>query len=137
MPDIALMHLRPAAFGLTFFLMLGASAPAEVRERVTIQNCYDGDTCRTTTGEKIRLACIDTPELKGKRARPDRAKAARDRLRGMLTGKTVNLRRITTDRYGRTVGELYVDGMNVQQAMVASRHAEIYWKYAHQCPWSK
>ena len=32
MPDIALMHLRPAAFGLTFFLMLGASAPAEIRE---------------------------------------------------------------------------------------------------------
>ena len=55
----------------------------------------------------------------------------------MVVGRTVNLHRITTDRYGRTVGELYVDGMNVQQAMVASRHAEIYWKYAHQCPWSK
>ena len=131
------MHLRSAAIGLIFLLMLGASVPAEVRESVTIKSCYNGDTCRTTTGEKIRLACIDTPELRGNRAQPERAKAARDRLRGMVVGRTVNLRRITTDRYGRTVGELYVDGMNVQQAMVASRHAEIYWKYAHQCPWSR
>ena len=137
MPDIALMNFRSAAFGLIFLLILGASAPVEVRENVTIKSCYDGDTCRTTTKEKIRLACIDTPERKGKRAQPERAKAARDRLRGMVVGRSVNLRRITTDRYGRTVGELYVDGMNVQQAMVASRHAEIYWKYAHQCPWSK
>ena len=137
MPDIALMHLRSAAFGLIFLLMLGASSSAEVRESVTIKSCYDGDTCRTTSGEKIRLACIDTPELRGKGAQPERAKAARDRLRGMVVGRSVNLRRITTDRYGRTVGELYVYGMNVQQAMVASRHAEIYWKYAHQCPWSK
>ena len=131
------MQHRSATFGPIFLLMLGASAFSEVRESVTIKSCYDGDTCRTTTGEKIRLACIDTPELRGKRAQSERAKAARDRLRGMVVGRKVNLRRITTDRYGRTVGELYVGGMNVQQAMVASRHAEIYWKYAHQCPWSK
>ena len=133
----ALIHFRSAVFGLTVLLMPGASAPAEVRERVTIKSCYDGDTCRTTTGEKIRLVCIDTPELKGKRAQPELAKEARDRLRGMVVGRMVNLRRVTTDRYGRTVGELYIDGMNVQQAMVASRHAEIDWKHAHQCPWTR
>ena len=99
MPDIALMHLRSAAFGLIFLLMLGASSSAEVRESVTIKSCYDGDTCRTTSGEKIRLACIDTPELRGKRAQPERAKAARNRLREMVVGRSVSLRRITTDRY--------------------------------------
>ena len=103
MPDIALKHIRSAAFGLTFLLTLVASAPAEVCESVTIRSCYDGDTCRTTTGEKIRLAWIDTPELRGKRAQPERAKAARDQLRGMVVGRSVNLRRITTDRYGRTI----------------------------------
>ena len=137
MHGTALMHYHSAAFGLIFPLILGASAHAELRESVTIKSCYDGDTCRTTAGEKIRLACIDTPELKGKRAQPVRAKAARDRLRGMVVGRSVTIRRVSIDRYGRTIGELYVDGMNVQQAMVASRHAEIYWKYAHQCPWSK
>lgn len=29
---------------------------------VHIQSCYAGDTCRTTSDEGIRLACIDTPE---------------------------------------------------------------------------
>ena len=68
MPHVALIHLLSVALGLISLLMLGASAPAEVRESVTIKSCYDADTCRTTTGEKIRLVCIDTPELKGKRA---------------------------------------------------------------------
>ena len=128
MPHVALIHLLSVALGLISLLMLGASAPAEVRESVTIKSCYDADTCRTTTGEMIRLACIDRPELGGKRAQPERAKAARDCLRGMVVGRSVNLRRITTDRYGRTVDELYVDVMNVQQAMVTSRHAGIDWR---------
>ena len=131
------MRLRSTAIGLAAVMLLGASAPAAAMETVTIRDCYDGDTCRTTTGERIRLACIDTPELRGKRADPIPAKAARDHLRGMAVGRSVRLRRITTDRYGRTVGELFVEGMNVQQAMVASRHAEIYWKYASQCPWTR
>ena len=118
-------------------LLLGLAQPAAVLETVTIRSCYDGDTCRTTDGERIRLACIDTSELKGKGAQPGRARAARDYLRELVVGRSVGFRRITTDRYGRTVGELFVNGMNVQQAMVASRHAEIYWKYASQCPWTR
>ncbi|WP_114991194.1 thermonuclease family protein [Synechococcus sp. UW179A] len=130
------MKLRSAAIG-SFALLLQLGIPAAALETVTIRSCYDGDTCRTSDGERIRLACIDTSELRGKRARPERARAARDHLRGMVVGKSVGLRRITTDRYGRTVGELFVDGMNVQQAMVASRHAEIFWRYASQCPWTR
>jgi len=131
------MRFPSTAIRLMAVLLLGASAPAAALETVTIRSCYDGDTCTTSTGEKIRLACIDTPEMKGRRAQPARARAARDHLQAMVVGRSVGLRRITTDRYGRTVGELFVDGMNVQQAMVASRHAEIYWKYARQCPWTR
>ena len=99
-------------------------------ETISIAACYDGDTCRATTGEKIRLACIDTPELRGKNAKPAPAMAAKYHLNGMLMNQKVGIRRITTDRYGRTVGELFINGINVQQAMVASGHAEIYWRYA-------
>ena len=126
-----------ANWSLALLLVFGLAQPAAAQETVTIRSCYDGDTCRTTDGERLRLACIDTPELKGNRAQPERARAARDHLRQMVGGRSVGLRRITTDRYGRIVGELFVDGMNVQQAMVASRHAEIYWKYASQCPWTR
>ena len=104
---------------------------------VLIASCYDGDTCRTSAGERIRLACIDTPELRGSRANPAPARAARDYLRSMVVGRKVGIRRITRDRYGRTVAELFVDGSNVQQRLVRSGHASIYWRYAHQCPWTR
>ena len=104
---------------------------------VFIASCYDGDTCRTSSGDRIRLACIDTPELRGKRADPVPAKAARGYLRHLVVGRNVGIRRITTDGYGRTLAELFVDGSNVQQQLVASGRAELYWKYAHQCPWTR
>ena len=75
-------------------------------------------------------ACIDTPELKGENAKPAPAMAAKYHLNGMLMSQKVGIRRITTDRYGRTVAELFINGPNVQQAMVASGHAEIFWRFA-------
>ena len=110
------------------------SAPA--LPTVTIQSCYDGDTCTTTSGEKIRLACIDTPEIKGPRADPEPAKAARDFLNSNVAGKEVSIRRITKDRYERTVAELAKDGVNIQKLMVSKGYAKIYKKYADPCPWA-
>ena len=131
------MDMRAIKRLLIPFLALALCPPAHALSSVTIASCYDGDTCTTTAGEKIRLACIDTPELRGKRADPVPAKAARDHLRSLVVGRTVGIRRITTDRYGRTVAQLFVDGSNVQQQLVASGHADIYWKYAYQCAWSR
>ena len=54
-----------------------------------------------------------------------------------MVGKKVGIRRITKDRYGRTVVELFLGTTNVQQEMVVSGYANIYWKYAHQCSWTK
>ena len=102
---------------------------------VVIASCYDGDTCTTTTGERVRLACIDTPELVGMRAEPVPAKAARDYLRSLVVGKKVRIRRITEDRYERTVAELFLGQTNVQQEMVVVGHADVLWRYAYQCPW--
>jgi len=96
---------------------------------VVIASCYDGDTCTTTTGERVRLACIDIPELRGKRAEPVPAKAARDHLRCLVVGKKVGIRRITKNRYGRTLAELFVGETNVQRQMVTTGHADIYWRY--------
>ena len=98
---------------------------------VVIASCYDGDTCTTTTGERIRLACIDAPELRGKRAQPVLAEAARNHLRDLVVGREVGIRRFTKDLYGRTVGELFVGKTNVQEEMVSSGHADIYRKYAY------
>ena len=49
-------------------------------KNINIESYYDGDTCTSTQREKIRLACSDTPELRGAKADPVPAKEARDYL---------------------------------------------------------
>ena len=102
-----------------------------------IKSCYDGDTCTTIFGEKIRLACIDTPELKGKKADPIPAKEARDFLNNLLANKKVSIRRVTNDRYGRTVAELYKNDINIQELIIYKRYGKIYEKYSYQCEWTQ
>mgnify|MGYP001472968472 CR=1 FL=1 len=114
-----------AAFGLTI-------ETREYRDRV----CYDGDTCTSSEGEKIRLACIDTPEIRGKRAKPNEAIAAKNFLNEKIKGKKVSVRRVTEDKYGRTVGELSFNGENIQELLVKEGHAEIYKKYSKPCKWA-
>ena len=102
-----------------------------------IQSCYDGDTCTTIDGEKIRLACIDTPELKGKKAEPIPATKARDFLNKLLTNEVVAIKRITKDRYGRTIAELFKNDTNVQELIVDKGYGTIYKRYADQCEWTQ
>tara|TARA_B100001057_G_C22431542_1_gene787633 strand:- start:136 stop:549 length:414 start_codon:yes stop_codon:yes gene_type:complete len=105
-------------------------------KNVKIISCYDGDTCTSSEGEKIRLACIDTPEIRGNKVNLEKAFFARDYLNSKVKGKSVILRRITTDRYNRTVGELYTDKINIQELLYKKGLAKIYKKYAYQCPWT-
>ena len=102
-----------------------------------IKSCYDGDTCTTINGEKLRLACINTPELKGKKAEPIAAKEARDFLNNLVMNKKVFIKRITKDRYDRTVAELFINDLNIQEIIVKKGYGKIYQKYASQCSWSK
>ena len=120
---------------LFLLLLLVLSSPALALPNVIIQSCYDGDTCTTTTKEKIRLACIDTPELRGSRADPIPAKAARDYLNGLVAGEEVVIRRITKDRYGRTIAEISKDDINIQQRLVEKGFARVYTRYSGQCDW--
>ena len=121
---------------LVSFLLVGLSSETNAELPTTlIKSCYDGDTCTTIDGEKIRLACIDTPELKGKKADPIGAIEARDFLNNLVSNKKVFIRRITNDRYGRTVGELFINGINVQKLIVQKGYGKIYERYADQCAW--
>ena len=127
---IRIIKINLILFSIIFPYSTYSSLPTTM-----IKSCYDGDTCTTTDGEKIRLACIDTPELKGKKANPVKAKEAKDFLNNLLAKKKVSINRITTDKYGRTVGELFKDDINVQELIVNKGYGRIYEKYAHQCNW--
>ena len=118
-------------------LRIESGSPAIQSETVLIMSCYDGDTCTTTQGEKIRLACIDTPELRGSRSDPIPAEEAKDFLNDLVAGKRVSIRRISKDRYSRTVAELSIDGVNIQEFMVKKGLARIYERYADPCPWAR
>ena len=104
---------------------------------VFINSCYDGDTCTAVDGEKIRLACIDTPELKGKNSDPEKALEAKDFLNKLIADKEISIKRITKDKYGRTVAELFKDELNIQELIVNKGYGKIYEKYSYQCEWSK
>ena len=122
---------------LISFLLLSFSSETNAKLPTTIiKSCYDGDTCTTIDGEKIRLACIDTPELKGKKADPIAAREARDFLNNLVINEEVSIKRITKDRYGRTVAELFKDEINVQELIVDKGYGKIYEKYADQCEWN-
>ena len=54
----------------------------------------------------------------------------------MIKGEKVSIRRVTEDKYGRTVGELSFNGENLQQLLVKEGHAEIYKKYSKPCEWA-
>ena len=121
---------------LSLFLNYELLANSDFSSKI-IKSCYDGDTCTAIDGEKIRLACIDTPELKGSNSDPEKAIEAKDFLNKLVANKEISIKRITKDRYGRTVAELFKDGVNIQELIVNKGYGKIYKKYSYQCEWSK
>ena len=125
------------ARGWIAVLLLAASpAAAQGMEPPSIVlSVGDGDTLTVLDGghkRVVRLACIDAPEL-SQGAAGARAKAALQTL--APPGSSVTLKVQTTDRYGRTVAEVFRSGapQPVNQALVRQGHAFVYWTYLQQC----
>lgn len=88
----------------------------------------DGDTLTLLVEQKeikIRLAQIDTPE-RGQ-SYGTRAKQA---LSNLAFGKTATVKVENIDRYGRTVGRVYVGDIDVNAELVRQGVAWVYRKYA-------
>ena len=88
----------------------------------------DGDSLRTTSGRRVRLLQIDAPELHGDCF----GKAALSALRQLTpTGTRVTLVRDPdldqTDRYGRLLRYVIVNGTNVNVALVRGGTASPYF----------
>lgn len=97
--------------------------------RVKIAKVNDGDTVTLATGERIRLCGIDAPE-KAQTYGP----ASTSRLRRLVGDGWVDLVRVESDRYGRTVGEIWQGQINVNAEMVRQGMAYHYAKYSGNCP---
>lgn len=117
--------------GLTWALAADGAEPS-----LCIADVHDGDTIRTCDGERVRVANIDAPELRGspKCKDPSRqgwcdyalAARSRDELASFLAAGSVAISRNGTDRYGRTLATLSVDGQDAGDHLVSLGLARVW-----------
>ena len=116
--------------GQTILLGLLVAPPAHAASVLSIG---DGDTITVTEGIrriKVRLACVDAPETSQSIYGIEAKKA----LQGLLPiGSQVTLRTKATDRYGRSIAEVLKGSTNINQTLVRSGNAFVYWQYINGC----
>jgi endonuclease YncB( thermonuclease family) len=110
-------------------MLLGLSVPTSwAAETCQVVGVTDGDTITVRCGDfdhqKVRLAEIDTPE----RRQPfsQRAKA---RLSELVFQRTVDLKVIERDRYGRLVAKILLEGADINFTLVKEGLAWCYDRY--------
>lgn len=99
---------------------------------------YDGDTITIVSKLpydaspfykfSVRLNGIDTPEIKGSTAMEKlKAQEAKNALSELILHKKVNLKNVSTEKYGRILADVYTeDGLHVNQWLLDQGHAVVY-----------
>ncbi|WP_305804481.1 thermonuclease family protein [Stenotrophomonas sp. YIM B06876] len=110
---------------ISLLLLASASAHADFSGQVV--KVADGDTVTVLHNRqqvRVRLGSIDAPEK-----RQPFGTRSQQHLSSLVFGKTVRVKEDGKDRYGRTIGVLYVDGSNVNRQMVGAGMAWAYTDY--------
>lgn len=117
---------------LATLLILTSVAQAALLEGRVV-GVADGDTItildNTNTQYKIRLAGIDAPERK-----QAFGQASKKSLSDLVYDKKVTVDWNKQDRYGRTVGKVWVNGFDANLKQVKSGFAWFYKKYQNEQP---
>jgi micrococcal nuclease len=111
-------------FGIVFLLISPCLCWSWQGEVVGVS---DGDTITVMhdgKGEKIRLYGVDCPEKD-----QDFGQKAKQFTSSMVFGKTVDVKPVDQDRYGRTVGIVVYDRVNLNVELIRSGHAWVYRQY--------
>jgi endonuclease YncB( thermonuclease family) len=113
---------------LLFFLLFSSTAQSSTTFTGKVVNVADGDTITVLTvgnqSVKVRLAGIDCPE--GGQAFGNKAKQF---LAAKVAGKRVRIVPESTDRYGRTIGMVFLNGLNVNEQIIANGYGWVYRQY--------
>ena len=120
---------NPIALASMAFVLIILAISAHATTRYgTVERVVDGDTIVFKAGDaktqRVRLADIDTPELG--QSWGGEAKAA---LKVWAENRRGEVRIVDTDRYGRSVATLWIDGQNINRRLVAEGHAWVYRRY--------
>jgi endonuclease YncB( thermonuclease family) len=125
--------LRAAAGGLALFTTLAATPALAKHWRGTVVGVADGDTLTLLDASKathrIRLDGIDAPER-----RQAYGQRARQSLAALTHGREAVADCPKTDRYGRAVCRVTVNGVDVGLEQVRRGLAWHYVRYAHEQP---
>ena len=117
-----------ALTSMAFVLIILAISTHATNRYGTVERVVDGDTIVFKAGDaktqRVRLADIGTPELD--QPWGGEAKAA---LKGWAENRRAQIRIVDTDRYGRLVATLWIDGKNINRRLVAKGHAWVYRRY--------
>ncbi len=123
---------------LSFLLLwVSVSVYAESFENVSLVRVYDGDTIFVNIagvpvvfGESlgIRLARIDTPEIRGKcQEEKQKAIEVREFVKSLLQNATnINLVDVERGKYFRVVAEVIADGENISDILLEKGYAMLY-----------
>jgi endonuclease YncB( thermonuclease family) len=108
------------------------SPPAEI-PTAAVKRVIDGDTIELTTGEKVRLIGVDTPETKDPR-KPVQyfGKEATAFTQRLVEGKRVRLAydQQRQDKYGRTLAYIYLeDGTFVNAEIITQGYGFAYTRF--------
>lgn len=99
-------------------------------DQAVYHTCYDGDTCMMSLPDThplfgdhipVRLAGIDTPEMKGQCEREKQlARQARDLIRALLSeARHIRLHKASRDKYFRIDARVVADGQDVGQILIS------------------
>jgi len=103
---------------------LATEEPSEPEPSLFIvSRVIDGDTIELSSGEKVRLICIDTPETD-----EPGFQEAKNYLAGLVLNKEVVLEKDVseTDRYGRLLRYVYLGSLFVNGELVEKGYAQAY-----------
>ena len=128
------MDSNPSIRLLILFTLLLLTTPLLANELTgKVVGVHDGDTLTLLIPDgasfkqiKVRLAEIDTPESK-----QPYGQHAKQALSDLTFGKQIRVVVQDTDKYGRTVGRVYVDGVDVNAELVKRGAAWVYRQYSH------
>lgn len=117
-PILVAGSLLAATSGL--FWTIGSAHHSQKVPAYQVVEVYDGDTFKTDTGLKVRLAGIDAPEID----LCDGAEAKKT-LESLILGKNLYLKVISFDPYNRLVAYAYTEDKFINQQMLAAGMAFI------------
>ena len=126
-----LAQMLSAVLVTAFFFFQTAIAHADGLFSATVTQCTDGDTLVLDTGQRVRLAGVDTPEKGSKDTPPqyyarEAARFTCERTRKQRV-KVIPLPGASRDRYQRLVAEIILpDGRSLNEQLLQQGMASFY-----------